>query len=207
RRLTDATRALGEGDLQTALAVTGHDEIGVLSSSFETMRVRLATTVAELERERNRYREFLALMPHEFKTPLAALSASLELLQSDDEGLSSEQRALMTSLRRSLIRLTSLVDNLLDTASIQAGKFHVDAAPNQLGPMIEEAWLTTKPLLDQKDQTLEVNIAPQLPKVMADSRRITQVLINLISNAHKYGPAGKSVRLSASLKDGMAFVE
>src|SRR5205085_12461561 len=126
----------------------GRDEIVVLSRSFETMRQRLAGTYEELERERNRYREFLALMPHEFKTPLAALSASLELLQSDDEGLSSDQRALMSSLRRSIIRLTSLVDNLLDTASIQAGKFHVDAKPNQLGPMIEEAWHTTKPLLD-----------------------------------------------------------
>lgn len=208
-RLTRATQAIAAGDLSTPVSEKGQDEIGRLALSFETMRVRLATTYADLARERNRYRDFLAMMPHEFRTPLAALAASLELLETDEEDLSGDQRKLVSSIHRSVIRLQSLVDNLLDTASIQAGHFQVHAQPSALEPIIEEARLYIQPLLDQKQQQLRCEVDQALPQVEADARRVTQVLINLLSNAHKYGPAcepltlaaaraGKSVRVSVT---------
>jgi signal transduction histidine kinase len=198
-RLTQATQAIAAGDLNTPVGDKGQDEIGTLALSFDTMRVRLAGTYADLARERNRYRDFLALMPHEFRTPLAALAASLELLETEEEDLSTDQRQLVSSIHRSVIRLQSLVNNLLDTASIQAGHFQVHAEPTVLGPIIDEARLYIQPLLDQKQQGLRVHLGEPMPEVMADSRRVTQVLINLLSNAHKYGPMGKPLTLEAAL--------
>jgi two-component system, OmpR family, sensor histidine kinase BaeS len=205
-RLTQATQAIAAGDLNTPVSEKGRDEIGRLALSFDTMRVRLAATYADLARERNRYRDFLGLMPHEFRTPLAALAASLELLETDAEDLSGDQRQLVGSIHRSVIRLHSLVDNLLDTASIQAGQFQVHAEPTMLGPIIDEARLYIQPLLDQKQQGLCVQVQAPLPEVMADSRRVTQVLINLLSNAHKYGPVGEPLTLAAARADRVVRV-
>jgi signal transduction histidine kinase len=201
-RLALATQAIAAGDLNTPVSENGRDEIGQLALSFDTMRIRLAATYADLARERNRYRDFLTMMPHEFRTPLAALAASLELLETDEEDLSADQRQLVSSIHRSVIRLQSLVNNLLDTASIQAGYFQVHAEPALLGPIIEEARLYIEPLLDQKHQALRIQLTEPLPEVLADSRRVTQVLINLISNAHKYGPAGEPLTLAATLAGG-----
>jgi signal transduction histidine kinase len=198
-RLAQATQAIAAGELNTPVSEKGQDEIGQLALSFDTMRIRLAATYADLARERNRYRDFLTMMPHEFRTPLAALAASLELLETEEEDLSGDQRQLVSSIHRSVIRLQSLVNNLLDTASIQAGHFQVHAEPGLLGPIIEEARLYIQPLLDQKHQTLCIQVEEPLPEVMADSRRVTQVLIDLISNAHKYGPAGEPLTLVANL--------
>ena len=205
-RLTEATQAIAGGDLETPVSEQGRDEIGGLALSFETMRVRLATTYADLARERNRYRDFLAMMPHEFRTPLAALAASLELLETGEDDLSGDQRQLVGSIHRSVIRLQSLVNNLLDTASIQAGHFQVHAQPSPLEPIIEEARLYIQPLLDQKQQVLRCELEPGLPMVEADARRITQVLINLVSNAQKYGPVGAPLTLTAARQDGMVRV-
>jgi signal transduction histidine kinase len=162
------------------------------------MRARLTASYAELSRERDRYRDLLAIVPHEFKTPLAALTASLELLQSDYADLTSDQaRSLLQSIHRSTIRLHSLVDNLLDTASIQAGQFQVKPEPSDLADIVHEAWLFVQPLLEQKGQELQVGIPENLPPVMADGPRVTQVLINLLANAVKYGPPGMPLSLEA----------
>ncbi len=206
RALTHATQAMAEGNLNTPLNVSGSDEFAVLAQTFAAMRAKLSETYAALEKERNRYRDFLAIMPHEFKTPLAALAASLELLEMDEDALSPDQHALLNSLHRSVIRLKNLVNNLLDTASIQAGQFHVRAEPYPLSSIIAEACEFTQPLLAQKNQPLQLRLAPDLPLVMADPRRVTQVLINLISNAHKYGPAGAPLSLEAAACDGCVRV-
>lgn len=252
--LTEATRALGENLPPTGAPgvegllppLDGEDEIALLARSFEEMRARLSETHATLVQEKDRYRDFLAILPHEFKTPLSAVVASLELLETDESQLSPDQRSLLGSIRRSVIRLQSLVNNLLDSASLQVGQFQVHAEPHHLPDLIEQMRLFVQPLLDKKRQALEIktdgrplwdldqgrrairsegehllgaegdpNVSAHndmfadplkggqpswqglwpLPRVMADPRRITQVLINLISNASKYGPAGESICL------------
>ncbi|MCA1553048.1 MAG: HAMP domain-containing protein, partial [Chloroflexi bacterium] len=206
RTLTAATRAMGEGNLNVPLDVHGYEEIVGLAHAFATMRGKLSESYKALAHERNRYRDFLAVVPHEFKTPLAALAASLELLESDTDSFPAEHGVLVRSIHRSVIRLNSLVDNLLDSASIQAGQFHIVPEPYELARVIEQASLYTQPLLDQKHQLLELDVEQPLPSVMADPRRITQVLINLISNANKYSPADEPLTLRAHSSGGFVRV-
>ncbi|MBI5878711.1 MAG: HAMP domain-containing histidine kinase [Chloroflexi bacterium] len=197
--LTWATQAITSGDLSQPVAVAGRDEIGVLARSFETMRLQLARMYADLALERNRYRDFLAMVPHEFKTPLAAMGASLELLEASEGALPPGERGLLASVRRSVIRLQQLIENLLDSASLQAGQFQVQAVPSDLRAIVGEAQASVQPLFDQRRQPLRLALADDLPAVMADPRRVTQVLVNLLSNANKYAPTGEPVDVSASV--------
>ncbi|MFN8499661.1 MAG: ATP-binding protein [Anaerolineae bacterium] len=159
------------------------------------------------EEQAQRLREFfLANVSHEFKTPLAALRAATELLTLDGEQLSeAEARELLDSINLGAARLEELVDNLLSSALIQAGHFEVRPRPADLHALAEEALLTTRPLLSLRGQTLDLDMPPDLPLVLADPRRLMQVLVNLISNASKYGPRERPIRLSVTTRGGVAF--
>ncbi|MFN8473535.1 MAG: ATP-binding protein [Anaerolineae bacterium] len=158
------------------------------------------------EDQAQRLREFfLANVSHEFKTPLAALRAATELLTLEGEQLSeAEAHELLDSITLGVVRLEELVENLLSSALIQAGHFEVRPRPVDLHAILEEALLTTRPLLSLRGQTLALNVPPDLPLVQADPRRLMQVLVNLISNASKYGPREHPIRVSVAAHGGMA---
>lgn len=142
-----------------------------------------------------RLREFfLANVSHEFKTPLSSLRAATELLAGELDSLSNEElHELVGSIGLGALRLEEMVDNLLSSASIHSGHFEVRPRPVDLEPIVEEILLTTRPLLAPRGQRLDLEIPSPLPPVIADPRRIRQVLLNLISNASKYGPEGEPI--------------
>jgi two-component system, OmpR family, phosphate regulon sensor histidine kinase PhoR len=82
-----------------------------------------------------------------------------------------------------VLNLHKLVDNLLESASIEAGRFRVRPRPATLGDIIAEATATMQPLLDRHGQRLVVELPAAIPMVLADPRRVVQVLVNLLSNA------------------------
>ena len=143
---------------------------------------------------------FLANIAHEFRTPLSALAASIELLREEAADLSTaELQELLTSLHLGTLGLQTLIDNLLEGASIEAGRFRVSPRRADLTEIIGEATQTMQPLLDKRDQVLTLELPPQVPPVKADLRRTVQVLVNLISNASKYGPDQAEITICASL--------
>ncbi|HMQ31969.1 MAG TPA: ATP-binding protein, partial [Chloroflexaceae bacterium] len=142
--------------------------------------------------------QFLANVTHEFRTPLAALIASLELLRDEQESLTPAERAqLLDATQVGVRRLDSLVQNLLDGASLQAGYFRVDPEPARLPPLVDEAVSLMQPLVQKRAQTVSVLVPADLPPVLADGRRVVQVLVNLLSNASKFGPRGDTLVLEA----------
>jgi PAS domain S-box-containing protein len=146
---------------------------------------------------------FLANVTHEFRTPLSAVAASVELLRDQAADLQPEElQELLDSLHVGVLNLQKLVDNLLETASIEAGRFQVHARRTDLGEIIAEATRTIQPLLDKHGQRLLVELPTPIPTVRADPRRTVQVLVNLLSNASKYGPDNAQITLAAALQDG-----
>ncbi len=142
--------------------------------------------------------QFLANIAHEFRTPLSALAASVELLLDQTPDLTqAELRELLNSLYLGVLGLQTLIDNLLESASIEAGRFHVSPRPTALADIISEVSRTLQPLLSRRGQTLRVNLPPDLPPVQADPRRTVQVLTNLLSNASKYSPDATEINLTA----------
>ncbi|MCZ7552628.1 MAG: ATP-binding protein [Anaerolineales bacterium] len=181
---------------RVALAVTAAELIR--SEVGRPGIVLVCRDVSEEEAMRRLLGDFLANITHEFRTPLTALAASIELLIDQLPTLTtSELGELLNSLHLGILGLQTLVDNLLEGASIEAGRFKVYPRPVQIDEIIRETSQTMKPLFEKYNQQLVLEVEPNLPEVQADPRRMGQVMINLLSNAIKWSPAGAEIGLSA----------
>jgi signal transduction histidine kinase len=162
--------------------------------------VRDVTAQAELLRLKE---DFLLQVAHELRTPIAALSASLDLLHQDALDMPRDElQKLVGTLTRSALRLEHLVENLLDAGSIEAGTFQVRSSPTSVRIALKEALAYVQQQLEAKDQRLVTNIAVGTDRVLADPRRTAQVLSNLIANASKYSPESTTVTVSTAPLDG-----
>jgi len=143
--------------------------------------------------------QFLANIAHEFRTPLSALEASIELLLDQAPDLNPDEiHELHISLHLGTLGLHTLVDNLLESANIEGRRFNISPRVSDLGKIIVDAVQTMQPLLDKYEQTLTVELPINIPIVRADPRRTVQVLINLLSNASRYGPPGEEITLQVT---------
>jgi signal transduction histidine kinase len=138
---------------------------------------------------------FLANITHEFRTPLSTWNASMELLLNEADLSASEMRELLKPLHFSLLTLQTLIENLLESSTIEAGRFVLRRQQVDLDQVIAAAVRIVQPLLERRRQTL-TRIEPAfLPTLSGDPARLTQVLVNLLSNASKYSPPGSTVTL------------
>jgi signal transduction histidine kinase len=151
--------------------------------------------------------EFLANITHEFRTPLSALAASAELLLDQAPSLSrAELQELLAALHLSILSLQTLIDNLLESAKLEAGRFRVFPHPADLGQIIAEAAHIMLPLQAIYNQQLVIELPTTIPSVHADSRRTAQVLINLLSNATKYSPDNTEITIRVTTVDNWVRV-
>lgn len=163
----------------------------------DAQRVLVFRDVSEEEIMHRILGDFLANIAHEFRTPLSAIAASIELLIDQAPDLSGKElNELLNSLHLGILSLQNLVDNLLESASIEAGRFRISPRTSDLTEIIARAILTMKPLLEKYGQQLTAELPLELPVVYADERRVEQVLVNLLSNASKYGPPDEEIKIS-----------
>ncbi len=149
----------------------------------------------------------LATVAHELRGPLTALATSSELLAEDFAHLDPEQvKSMLGAMHRRTLWLQGLVENLLCAATIREGRLQLTCQPLSMADVVEEVEAVVGPLLEQRGQQLRVRIASDVPEVQADSRRLGQVLINLILNASKFGAPNTSIDLTIGLRDGMVRV-
>jgi PAS domain S-box-containing protein len=133
--------------------------------------------------------DFMANITHEFRTPLAALEASSELLLDNLHSLSpAEIEELLVSLNLGIINLQTLIDNLIEAASIEAGRFKVSLQPVSFNRILSEAVDIVRPLAEKYSLKLISQPVEEPTVVMADQRRTIQALVNLLSNAVKHSP-------------------
>jgi len=168
-------------------------------------QVQIMRDETEIESARRARDAIVANVSHEFRTPLSAQLASLELLRERLESLSRsgspldiESAELVLSLERSSLRLVHLVDNLLESVRVEAGADSIRRGPVALDEVVEEAVELVAPLLRQREQRVEVDLPYPLPALVGDTSRLVQVAVNLLANASKYAPEGTIVRVSAT---------
>jgi signal transduction histidine kinase len=152
----------------------------------------------------------LANISHEFRTPLAAQLASIELLLEGMETLEpAQQKELVLSLERGALRLTRLIDNLLESVRIESGQLNIRHQSVDLAEVVDDAQALIGSLLTLRRQTLEVSLPENLPYIDGDLPRLTQVFVNLLANANKFAPEDSIVRIGAEASDGyvLAWVE
>ena len=159
-----------------------------------------------LRDEDRRKDEFLAVLAHELRNPLAPIRNASELL-SRSETLDPKTRAIGDLLARQVGQLTRLVDDLLDMSRITQDRIELQREPLELGDAIGLAIESVQPLLSKKRQEV-VRVASEAPlHVEGDLARIVQVLVNLLTNAHKYSPAGGRIEVALRREDGTAVID
>jgi len=176
----------------------------VITSSgiVDGIQVQVIRDETELEAVRRARDSVLANISHEFRTPLAAQLASIELLLEGMETLEpAQQKELVMSLERGALRLTRLIDNLLESVRIESGQLNIRHQSVDLMEVVEDAQALVGSLLALRRQTLEVSLPEELPYIQGDLPRLTQVFVNLIANANKYAPEGSIVRIGAEVVD------
>ena len=173
------------------------------------LQVQVLRDETDIEGVRRARDTVLANVSHEFRTPLAAQLASIELLR---EGLKSSPPEkldeLVLSLERGTLRLTRLIDNLLESVRIESGQLDVRRQSIELADVVDDARALVEALLRQRRQPLEIDVPPGL-ELQGDATRLTQVFVNLIANASKFAPEGTAVRVGAQAngKQISAWVE
>jgi len=187
------------------LALTGSE-----LSPPDTDTVQMALVfrdVTEEEAVRRLRTYFLANISHEFRTPLSTLIASMELLLDEQEAFTPDEiRQLLQPMHVSLLSLQTLIDNLLESSSIEAGQFRLRLRTFHIHEVIENAVNIARPLLERREQPLSMVESPQLPGIEGDPARLTQVLVNLIINASKYSPIGRPIELQLAQQGAMLHV-
>jgi signal transduction histidine kinase len=163
--------------------------------------------VAELQAAELAKTEFLATVSHELRTPLTAIRASSGLLlDADSETLSPTQLRLIKSIARNTDRLSVMVTDLLDMARLQSGRLPLRCELVDLRPIVRASLSAMRPVMEQKEQSIEAKLVHDLPRVMADRRRVEQILVNLLANAHRYTPSGGHVLVTASKDQDFVLV-
>lgn len=160
------------------------------------------------ERELDRMKtEFVSQVSHELRTPLTSIKGFTEVLLEGDAGaVNDEQCEFLGIIKSNVDRLVGLTDELLDISRIESGRLELRSEPIDLNVVIELVLGTLRPLIVAKNQTIEVDLSPDVPPVVGDVDRIVQVLTNLVSNAHKYTPQGGAIWISAEQHERMARV-
>ncbi|UCC54706.1 MAG: PAS domain S-box protein [Anaerolineaceae bacterium] len=189
-----------DGDRHVTLTITGARLTP--PSSTETGIGLVLRDVTEAETMHRLVGEFLANITHEFRTPLSALAASAELLLAQAPSLNRDElQELLAALHLSILNLQTLIDNLLESARLEAGRFRVYPLPADLGQIIAEATRIMQPLQEKYAQRLVLELPATIPSVQADTRRIVQVLVNLLSNAIKYSPDNSEITFRVTTLD------
>jgi signal transduction histidine kinase len=168
---------------------------------FQVLRDETGVEAARRQRD-----AVLANISHEFRTPLSAQLASIELLRERlfqaPAGLDPQTHDLVLSLERGSLRLTQLIDNLLESVRIESGQDSIRSRPVALDEVVEEAVEMTAPLLAQRGQEVAVDLPYPLPAVRGDAPRLIQVFVNLLANANKFAPPRSVVRVGGAVDGG-----
>jgi PAS domain S-box-containing protein len=161
--------------------------------------------VEALEHGERKMNEFLAMLAHELRNPLAPIRNALDLMriQSTDDSTQDWARDVID---RQLAQLTRLVDDLLDVGRITSGKIALHKMPVEINAAVQRAVEAGRPLADASRHVLDVHLSPEPLAVEGDLTRLSQVVLNLLTNAIKYTPPGGTVELTVERVDECAIV-
>ena len=150
--------------------------------------------------------EFLAMLAHELRNPIAPISAAAELLQrmKPDEAL---VRRTSQIIARQVGHMTALIDDLLDVSRVTRGLVELERAPVDLRDVLQDAVEQATPLVRARHHALSLELPQEAALVMGDKKRLVQVVANLLNNAAKYTPEGGTLAVRAVTAGGRACIE
>ena len=179
-----------------------------LAASNETMmkeiaeRRRIEQELLEADRRKD---DFLAILAHELRNPLAPIRAAIAVLQrngSDDPTLTKMREVI----DRQVQHMTRLIDDLLEASRITRGEINLKPEPIDLGVVARQAVETAMPEISARGHSIVVSAPEEQVRVNGDAVRLTQVIGNLVSNAAKFTPDGGRIEVELGAADGLAMI-
>ena len=141
--------------------------------------------------------DMLGIVAHDLRNPLNTISMGAQLLAEITEPAAAVQHRQIDVIQRSVRRMNELIQDLLDLKRIESGRLHIEARPESVAAIVQDALVILKPLATSRELALEGAVAAGLPPVLADPRRVQQVISNLVGNAIKFTAAGGCITVSA----------
>lgn len=194
RRMTEVSRAMARGDYSGRVRTTATDEVGQLAAAFN----RMAEDLATVDRER---RDLIATVSHELRTPLTAMTALLENLA---DGVVTRDSEHLGAALEQAERLARLVDDLLQLSRLEAGVVDLDRQDVHLRRLVEES--VAQVTSAGRPGAFQVSL-PDDAVVLGDPARLQQLLVNLLDNAGRHGPADTPVRVTGGAEDDGWWLE
>lgn len=183
-------RRFDRGDLEIAMGLADR-----AAMAMENARLFQAAETAIRWRE-----DLLAVVSHDLRSPLASISMSAALLTAREPDPRAKKQ--LDVILRATRRMERLIGDLLDVASIQAGRLAVERKPQELAPIVAEAIELAQPLAVANRQTLASDVAVDGVHCNLDRDRVLQLFANLLGNAKKFSPAGSTITVRAQASDG-----
>ena len=195
--LKRAAEKIAQGDLQTRVPITGHDELSALSATFNQMAEQLQVADQQQRDLENLRRDLVAWASHDLQTPLASMRAILEALA---DGVVDEpdmiKRYLQTA-QKDVMSLSVLMDDLFQMSQLDTGGFPLNRAQSSLNDLISDTLESFSELAYRESVKLEGKVEPDVDPVFMDTQAIGRVLNNLISNALRHTSAGGEIHVYA----------
>jgi len=145
--------------------------------------------------------DFVSKVSHELRTPLTSIRMFTETLQLRRGDIEMENRCV-EALGKESLRLQTLIDRLLEWGRMESGRRSFIKRETDAAKVVEAAIHAFEPVREQRDVAIEVDIAPNLPVIMADHDALVDAVVNLLSNAYKYGGEPRKIAISAGALDG-----
>ncbi|ANU24243.1 sensor histidine kinase [Planococcus donghaensis] len=192
-RMKEATEQLSQGNNQVDLSNERNDELGELANAI----TKLSTDLDRLKKARN---EFLASISHELRTPLTYIKGYADILGRGDT-TEGEREEYLNIIREETAHLTLLIKNLFDLAELDRNQFTIEQRDVSISELLNSVAVLVKPAFADKQLTLSVQCSENF-QVFIDSKRIQQVLLNILDNARKHSVAGGSVVIMCAEEEG-----
>lgn len=184
--LTGAVQNIRTGNYGQTVSVERHDEVGVLTESFNKMS-------EELARNDKMRRQLFANIAHELRTPLAILQGNLEGMIDD---IIPTDKKILLSMADETVRMGRLIQDLRDLSLAEIDELTLHKEPADINTMLERAVSMLQPLCEEKSLTVRQNLSRDLPSLVIDVDRINQVIYNLLNNAIRYIDKGCTITVS-----------
>ncbi|MBI3932891.1 MAG: response regulator [Acidobacteria bacterium] len=210
--LTRGAQSIAEGHFDRRLSIRSGDELQILAEAFNYMTERLKENVEQLEesnkklamvneelKELDRMKsDLLANVSHELRTPLTAIKGYTDYILDRKLGvITDKQEKGLVVVQRNLERLSKSINALLDFSRMDVGRIVLNIQPFSLAQLVDQILTTLRSELEKKGLTFRSQIAADLPPVIADREKISQVIENLVINALKFTPEGGHITVSA----------
>ncbi|MEA3156061.1 MAG: hypothetical protein QOK44_3650, partial [Betaproteobacteria bacterium] len=196
-----AHQVMDTRDFSLRVRKTTEDEIGYLVDAFNNMLAEIGRRAEALLNADRMKDQFLAMLAHELRNPLAPISNALHLLEAagNRPDVASNARAMMA---RQLKQLVRLVDDLLDVSRITTGKLVLHKETLELRKVIDNAVEIARPVIESRGHHLKIEVPRKPVYLDADETRLSQVFSNLLNNAAKYTDSGGRIEVRATMRGG-----